>query len=141
MRRLTAYKEQYSQSPSSATFGRLTIVEKYRGSTTSSSLVPAFRFQYNYTKYAVVLSKEGGAAIDATNLTALGVATDEVVIAIEKKRYKKWIASTWYLEQSIAAYVASITGMQIISRSFSGTTITTVIDADTSATHKQVTSI
>ena len=141
MRRLTAYKEQYSQSPSSATFGRLTIVEKYRVSTTSSSLVLAFRFQYNYTKYAVVLSKEGGAAIDATNLTELGVATDEVVIAVEMKKYKKWIATAWYLEQSIAAYVASITGMQIISRSFSGTATTTIIDADTAATQKQVTSI
>lgn len=141
MRRLTAYKEQYSQSPSSATFGRLTIVEKYRVSTASNSLVLAFRFQYNYTKYAVVLSKEGGAAIDATNLTALGVATDEAVIAIEMKRYKKWIATAWYLEQSIAAYVASITGMQIISRSFSGTATTTIIDADTAATQKQVTSI
>ena len=117
MRRLTAYKEQYSQSPSSATFGRLTIVEKYRVSTTSNSLVLAFRFQYNYTKYAVVLSKEGGAALDATNLTGIGVATDEVVINVEMKKYKKWIATTWYLEQSIAAYVASITGMQIISRS------------------------
>ena len=141
MRRLTAYKEQYSQSPSSATFGRLTIVEKYRVSTTSSSLVLAFRFQYNYTKYAVVLSKEGGAALDATNLTGIGVATDEVVINVEMKKYKKWIATAWYLEQSIAAYVASITGMQIISRSFSGTTTTTVIDADTAATQKQVTSI
>lgn len=141
MRRLTAYKEQYSQSPSSATFGRLTIVEKYRVSTTSNSLVLAFRFQYNYTKYAVVLSKEGGAALDATNLTGIGVATDEVVIAVEMKKYKKWIATAWYLEQSIAAYVASITGMQIISRSFSGTATTTIIDADTAATQKQVTSI
>jgi hypothetical protein len=88
MRRLTAYKEQYSQSPSLATFGRLTIVEKYRVSTTPSSLVLAFRFQYNYTKYAVVLSKEGGASVDATNLTALGVATDEAVILIEMKNTK-----------------------------------------------------
>lgn len=141
MRRLTAYKEQYSQSPSSATFGRLTIVEKYRVSTTSSSLVLAFRFQYNYTKYAVVLNKEGGADINATNLTALGVATDEAVIAIEMKRYKKWVASTWYLEQSIASFVASVTGMQIYSRLFSGTETTTILDADTAASQKQVTSI
>ena len=143
MRRLTAYRERDSFVPSSVNIGRLTVSEKFRPSSNQATLVLAFRFEYNYTKYAVVLSKEDGDALDATNLTNLGVTTDEVIIAVEMKRhrYNGGILYPWILEQSIAQYVASVIGMVMISRTFDGTNIVTVLKADSYAPQKVVTSI
>ena len=88
MRRLTAYRERDIQIESTVDLGKLTISTKYRVSTTSNALELAFRFQYNYTKYAVILSKEKGAELNSTNLTARGIAPDEVIINVEMKKYK-----------------------------------------------------
>lgn len=141
MRRLTAYKERYTQVPATATYGLLTIVEKYRPFSSTSSLTLAGRFVYNYTKYVIILSKNNGDELNASNLTAIGVATDEVVINVEMRRFKIWISTIWYLENSIAQMIASATGMSIISRSFSGTTTTAILLADTAIIPKRVTSI
>ncbi|HNV51334.1 MAG TPA: hypothetical protein PKM28_00455, partial [Tenuifilaceae bacterium] len=90
MRRLTAYRERDIQIPSTVDLGKLTISEKFRVSTSINDLVLvlAFRFDYNYTKYAVIISKEDGEELNATNLANLGIATDEVIINVEMKKYK-----------------------------------------------------
>jgi hypothetical protein len=143
MRRLTAYREKYSQVPSTATFGRLTIVEKLGSATiqTTTSLVLGFRFEYNYTKYAVVISKEGGSELTASNLAAIGVSPDEVVINVEMKKYRFAIASKWIFSGLISAMVSSITGMTIVSRVSDSSATTTILQSDTSEAQKVVTGI
>lgn len=142
MRRLTAYRERDIQIESTVDLGKLTISEKFRASTSSNNLELAFRFNYNYTKYAVILSKEEGEELNATNLTNLGITTDEVIINVVMKKYKQWVVSaTWSLEQTIAQYVAAGLGMVIKSSTFDGSNIVTVLKADSYAPQKVVTNI
>jgi len=142
MRRLTAYRERDIQIPSTVDLGKLTISEKFRVSTSINDLVLvlAFRFDYNYTKYAVIISKEDGEELNATNLANLGIATDEVIINVEMKKYIIW-GLTFYLEQTIAQYVAAGLGMVIKSSTFDGSNIVTVLKADSYAPQKVITDI